>query len=76
MAKEYTNLFQFKNLQNVPKLEIFVGKYTIWQPWMSLKNSDRSIALATFQKLSTPARSRVARFFLVQHTKWVKNVPK
>jgi hypothetical protein len=32
MAKEYTNLFHSKALQNLPKLEFLVWKQTIWQP--------------------------------------------
>jgi hypothetical protein len=28
----YTNIFLSKALQNVPKLEFLVRKYTIWQP--------------------------------------------
>jgi hypothetical protein len=32
MAIKYTNFFHFKALQNVPKLEFWVWKYTIWQP--------------------------------------------
>jgi hypothetical protein len=33
MAIKYTNTFHCKTLQYLPKLEILVWKYTIWQPW-------------------------------------------
>jgi hypothetical protein len=29
---EYTNIFHFKTLQNLPKLGFLVSKYAIWQP--------------------------------------------
>jgi hypothetical protein len=32
MVIEYTNLFHFQPLQNLPKLGFLVLKYTIWQP--------------------------------------------
>jgi hypothetical protein len=30
---KYTNIFQFKTLQNLPKFGCLVWKQTIWQPW-------------------------------------------
>jgi hypothetical protein len=33
MTIKYTNIFNSKALQNLPKLEFLVIKYTIWQPW-------------------------------------------
>jgi hypothetical protein len=32
MAMKYTNIFQSKALQNLPKLVFLVRKQTIWQP--------------------------------------------
>jgi hypothetical protein len=31
MAVKYTNIFHSKSLQNLPKLRVWVWKYTIWQ---------------------------------------------
>jgi hypothetical protein len=31
-AKNYTNIFHSKANQNLPKLWVWVWKYTIWQP--------------------------------------------
>jgi hypothetical protein len=33
MVVNYTNIFHSKALNNLPKLEFSVWKYTIWQPW-------------------------------------------
>jgi hypothetical protein len=30
---KYTNIFNCKTLQNLPKLGFLVSKNTIWQPW-------------------------------------------
>jgi hypothetical protein len=30
---KYTNIFQCKTLQNLPKFRLLVWKETIWQPW-------------------------------------------
>jgi hypothetical protein len=32
MVIKYTNIFDSKALQNIPKLGFLVRKYTIWQP--------------------------------------------
>jgi hypothetical protein len=37
MPIKYTNLFNFEDLKNLPKLWILVWKNTIWQPWITLK---------------------------------------
>jgi hypothetical protein len=36
MSIKYTNMFHFKNLQNLPKLGWLVEKYAIWQPCLSV----------------------------------------
>jgi hypothetical protein len=64
MAKEYTNLFQFKDLQNVPKLEIFVGKYTIWQPWKSLKKFGSINCLGHVSKAEHASQIQGRQIFL------------
>jgi hypothetical protein len=33
---KYTNIFQCKTLQNLPKFGFLVWKHTIWQPWLGL----------------------------------------
>jgi hypothetical protein len=33
MDISYTNIFNFKTLQNLPKSGLLVSKYIIWQPW-------------------------------------------
>jgi hypothetical protein len=30
---KYTNIFQSKTLQNLPKFDFLAWKQTIWQPW-------------------------------------------
>jgi hypothetical protein len=32
MALKFTNIFRRNTLQNLPKFEFLVWKYTIWQP--------------------------------------------
>jgi hypothetical protein len=36
MVIKYTKIFHCKTLQNLPKLEFFVSKQTIWQSWKGL----------------------------------------
>jgi hypothetical protein len=36
MALNYTNIFQSKALQNLPKLGFLVWTETIWKPWLEI----------------------------------------
>jgi hypothetical protein len=38
---KYTNIFQSKTLQNIPKFGFLVWKQTIWQPWPGLESKPR-----------------------------------
>jgi hypothetical protein len=43
MAVKYTNVFNYKTLQNLPKTGFWVLKCTIWQPWHRLTALQASV---------------------------------
>jgi hypothetical protein len=50
VAIKYTNIFQCKTLQNLPKFGFLVWKQTIWQPCLFLEKQGCQIFLGTTSK--------------------------
>jgi hypothetical protein len=51
MSIEYTSIFHFKVLQNLPKLEFWVWKQTIWQPCFTFEETRQQVCRYTWGPL-------------------------
>jgi hypothetical protein len=71
MAIKYTNIVNWKTLQNLPKLGFWVWKCTIWQPWRREVSNDSEKGFLKVGKVNSRLSENVCALLFEVEQKFV-----